>query len=81
MYQATLADRHYGPHCEFLVSVQGESIGRYSRTAYATNLLAVQHPVPGTSYGDRPYSINVDEVEFAPFDEPPINEWLTKTRK
>lgn len=64
MYQATIADRHYGPHSEFEVSIQGESIGRYSRTAYATNLLAVQHPVPGTSYGDRPYQINVDNVEF-----------------
>lgn len=60
IYQATLADRHYGPHSEFLVSIQGESIGRYSRTAYATNLLAV----PGTSYGDRPYQINVDNIEF-----------------
>ena len=71
------ADRHYGPHPEFFVSKWGLPLGRYSRTAYATNLLAVQHPIPGT-YGDRPYSIDVDMVEFQDeVQEPDASALLT----
>ncbi len=63
IFLAIKTDRHSGKHPEFYVSKWGIPLGRYSRTAYATNLLAVKHPIPDTD-GDRPYSINVDDVEF-----------------
>ncbi len=62
-YLAIKTDRHFGNHPEFRVSRWGLEMGLYSRTAYATNLLAVKHPTGDAP--ERPYSINVDDVEFA----------------
>lgn len=67
-YLATRQARHSGSFPTFRLSdINGRSIGLYTRTAHATNLIAKQHPVGNAV--DRPYQIGVDDVAFSVLTE------------